>query len=119
MKICADKDAAYRAAAMLMESGNPPTALYIAQQSLGLSVLSVLLSRGLRIPEDVSMLIFGDPDWASIFHPTVTCLQRQVEEMGRLGIEILINKMRDEEHHEPRKIVLDSRLVVRESVRKL
>lgn len=119
VKICADEDAAYRAATLLMESRNPPTALYIAKQSLGLSVLSAILSRGLRIPEDVSILIFGDPDWASIFHPTITCLQRQVEEMGRLGIEILMNKMRDEERHEPRKIVLDSRLVVRESVRKL
>jgi DNA-binding LacI/PurR family transcriptional regulator len=30
-----------------------------------------------------------------------------------------MDKMRDEEHREPRKIVLDSRLVVRESVKKL
>jgi len=119
MKIRAGKDEAYRAATMLMEGGNPPTALYVAKQSLGLSVLSALLSMGLRVPEDVSLLIFGDPDWASIFHPRITCLQRQVEEMGRLGVELLMNKMRDEEHREPRKIVLDSRLVVRESVKKL
>ena len=119
VRICADKDAAYRATTRLMESRNPPTALYVAKQSLGLGVLSALLNRGLRIPADVSMLIFGDPDWASIFHPTITCLQRQVEEMGRLGIEILMDKMRADGRREPRRIVLDSRLVVRESVRKL
>jgi LacI family transcriptional regulator len=119
VKICSNKDTAYKTAAGLMQSEDPPTALYVAKQSLGLSVLSALLNLGLRIPEDVSMLIFGDPDWASIFHPTITCLQRQVEEMGRLGVEILMNKIRDEEPAEPRKIVLDSRLIVRESVKRL
>lgn len=117
--VCTEKDDISRAVAGLMEHGNPPTALYIAKQSLGLSILSALLTRGWRVPEDVSLLIFGDPDWASIFHPTITCLQRQVEEMGRLGVEMLVNRMREEGQGEPKKVVLDSRLVVRESVKRL
>jgi len=116
---CPDKDSAYKSTVRLMESAYPPTALYVAKQSLGLSVLSALLNLGLRIADDVSLLIFGDPDWASIFHPTITCLQRQVEEMGRLGVEILMDKIRGQESGEPRKIVLDSRLVIRESVKRL
>jgi LacI family transcriptional regulator len=117
--VCSDKDAVYKGVEGLMDSSNPPTALYIAKQSLGLSVLSALLNRGWRIPDDVSLLIFGDPDWASIFHPTITCLHRQVEEMGRLGVEMLVSKMREEDQGEPKKVVLDSRLVARESVKRL
>jgi len=119
VRFCAGKDEAYRAAADLMASAEPPTALYVSKQSLGLSVLSAILNAGLRVPEDVSLLIFGDPDWASIFHPTVTCLQRQVEEMGRLGIELLAGNLRSRDQRTPRKIVLDSQLVVRESVKRL
>jgi LacI family transcriptional regulator len=119
VKVCSDKNSAYRSAVSLLKSEYSPTALYIAKQSLGLSVLSALLNLGLRIPEDVSLLLFGDPDWASIFHPTITCLQRQVEEMGRLGVEILMDRLRGVQTDEPRKIVLDSRLIVRESVKTL
>lgn len=119
IKTCRDKDAAYRATEELMKAKDCPTALYVAKQSLGLSVLSALLNMGLRIPEDVSVLIFDDPDWASIFHPRITCLQRQGEEMGKMGIELLIDRMKNKNKTGAKKIVLDSRLIVRESVKRL
>jgi LacI family transcriptional regulator len=119
VRICEGKDEVYQATLDLTSDADRPTAIYVAKQSLGLSVISACLNTGIRIPDDISIVIFGDPDWATVFRPRITCMQRQVAEMGRLSIQRLLQRMKSKKPDEFRKIVLDSRLVVRESVKEI
>ncbi len=116
---CHSKDDAYRATIQLLGKKNRPTALYIAKQSFGLSVISALMAKDVRIPENISILMYGDPDWASILHPRITCMRRQAREMGRLGIKMLIDRIKGDGLEQKRKIVLDSKLMIRESVQRI
>jgi DNA-binding LacI/PurR family transcriptional regulator len=122
IKICNSKEDAYTACCELLLPANRPTAIYIAKESLGLGVISAIMNMGLKIPDDISVIIYGDPEWASIFRPTFTCMQRPVKEMGKLGASILINKTKNEEakienSENYKNIKLDSQLIIRESVR--
>jgi len=117
MRTCNDKDDAHQAALELATQRNGPTAIFIAKQSLGLSVVSALMSAGVRIPEDISIAIFGEPDWAMVFKPRITCMQRQVSEIGRMGIRILLSEIRGEKTEDNGRVVLSSQLMIRESVK--
>ncbi len=118
IRICEGKDEAYQASLDLTGQRNAPTAIYVAKQSLGLSVISACMNAGVRIPEDISIVIFGEPDWATVFRPRITCMQRQVTEIGRLGIRRLLEKMKHQTN-DFRKIVLDSHLMIRDSVKEI
>jgi LacI family transcriptional regulator len=77
------------------------------------------MSLGLRIPDDVSLLIYGDPEWASIFYPKCTCMRRPVREMGRRGMRILCDRMNGIHAERSQDITLCSELITRESVKVL
>lgn len=115
--ISKNKEDAFKSCLNLLLSKSRPTALFVAKESLGLSIISAVMHLGLKVPNDISVIIYGDPEWASIFHPCITCVKRPVSEMGKIGVRILINKLRDIDTKEFKNIKLDSQLIIRESVK--
>ena len=76
-----------------------PTALYCFNNTLARLVLDELARRGLRVPEDVSVLGGGGEDV-----PGLTCHQADWHEMGRTAVQILLRALADPgkqtpEHH--------------------
>jgi len=71
---------------------------------------------GMKVPDDVSMLIYGNPTWASITTPRYSCLVQPDLELGQKAAELIIERLekpdRDYQHH-----VLPAKLEIRESVR--
>jgi len=120
IKFCEDKIGAYRACKEIIELKNRPTAIFVAKESLGLDVIAALSDSQICIPDDISILLYGDPEWAIVFAPKLTCMQRPIREMGQLGASILINRTKNKDSRDSGKyknIVLDSKLMIRESVR--
>jgi LacI family transcriptional regulator len=122
VKICESPQGAYQACLELIALPRRPSAVFIARNTFGLGVISAISDAGLHIPEDFSVILFGDPEWASVFKPTLTCVQQPIREMGQMGANILINRLNrlkngdDNEGLSYKSISLDSKLVLRESV---
>lgn len=95
-----------------------PTAIYISKANLGLITIMNLLKAGIRIPKDISIVLFGDPEWASIISPRITCVQRPIYEIGQISAKLLIDNLYNEK---PviQNILLDTELVIRDSVRNI
>jgi len=121
VKCCDSKQTAAQACGDLLALKKRPTAIFVAKESLGLEVISTISNAGLSIPNDVSILLYGDPDWASVFSPKITCMQRPIKEIGSIGANILISRMQNPAANDQdvsyKNIVLDSKLMVRNSIR--
>lgn len=118
MCTCRDTEDAYQMATRLATQDYPPSAIYIANEALGLSVIAGIANAGLRIPEDISVAIFGEPEWATVFRPRITCMQRPVLEMGRIGVRMLLDEISGRKTRENNgRLTLSSRLMIRESVK--
>ena len=98
----------------LLSQGHRPTAFYIADEPLAIHVVSAIMHQGLSIPGDVSVVMFGNPTWASQIPPGFTCVDRPIQEMGEQAVTLLIEQLRDNSEH--KCIKLDARLVSRGSV---
>ncbi len=102
------------AAAVLLDVPKPPTAIFAFNDAIALGVLRAAYERGLRVPDDVSVVGFDDIKYATIVSPALTTVRQPLAEMGRNGVSLLLRLM-ENPRHVNRRIELPTRLVVRES----
>ncbi len=79
----------------LLIAGNPAiTAVFVANDQMALGVLKALADRGLRVPEDVSVVGFDDVPEAGYYRPALTTVRIDFEEVGRLVVKRILDLMR-------------------------
>ncbi len=84
-----DFDQAADALSTFMGKGPRPTALLSLTAIATLGILTSLQRRGLRIPEDMSVVGFDDYSWMQAVSPPLTSIRQPVEAMGRAAWECL------------------------------
>jgi LacI family transcriptional regulator len=68
---------------------DPPTAVFVASLMSALGVRAGLVGRGLRIPEDVSLIAFNDHPIAEHLAPPLTTVRMPNLEMGEQAVRML------------------------------
>ena len=103
-----------QAAAVLLELDRPPTAIFAFSDMIAVGAMRAARSRGIRIPDELSIVGFDDSAYAAVVHPALTTVRQPLAEMGATAVDLLVRLMRNEAidtlHLEP-----FTRLVVRET----
>jgi len=104
----------YAGASALMEIENPPTAIFASNDVMAMGAMDAVRSRGLRVPEDVSILGFDDIPQAASVRPALTTVHQPLEKMGRVATQMLLDLLKNPEK-EISRIELPTELIVRGS----
>jgi LacI family transcriptional regulator len=88
-----------------------PDAFLCLNDRLGFGAYQAIQERGLRIPDDVSVVSFDDDEIASYVLPGLTSVALPHEEMGRLALERLITGPA------PGEVLVPMPAVVRDSIK--
>jgi Transcriptional regulators len=75
----------------LLSLEDPPTAIFTANDETAYRVLDVAKVRGLRIPEDLSVIGFDDNPPSVDTDPALTTIRQPFREMGRCVVELLLS----------------------------
>ncbi|MEW1643818.1 LacI family DNA-binding transcriptional regulator [Streptomyces sp. NPDC091219] len=96
-----------------------PDAVFCTNDFLAAGLCRGLGERGVRIPEEIQVVGYGDLDIASFVGTTLTTVRQPVEELGRAAVGMLLDEVeaRAEHAHETRVFAPD--LVLRDSTRPL
>ena len=70
--------------------------------------------RGLRLPEDLSVVGFDDSEQAEIVYPALTTVRQPLAEMGRIAVSLLL-RLLENQRVDALRIQLATKLVVRDS----
>ncbi|MEV4619106.1 LacI family DNA-binding transcriptional regulator [Asanoa sp. NPDC049573] len=105
----------YQAVLRLLALEHPPTAIFVTNNLMTVGALRALHDIGARVPDQVSIVGFDDLDLAALLMPPLTVVERPMEEQGSLAMRLLLNRLRDRGDATPRRIVLETRLLVRGS----
>lgn len=108
---------AYEAASDLLELPNPPTAIFTANDLSAFGVITAVREKGLRVPDDISVIGFDDIPMALQVHPPLTTIRQPFQQMARSAVTTLLAMMEGSETGSPR-ITLPAELVVRGSTGK-
>ncbi len=80
------------AADELLDSGH--TAIVCGSDLMALGAIRAARSRGLRVPEDVSIVGFDDSPLIAFTEPPLTTIRQPVTAMGRAAVDALISEIR-------------------------
>ena len=86
-----DPDDARFAAALgaRLAAADRPTALIASNSDLALAILRVLRARGLRWPDDVSLVAFDAPAWADVLDPPLAVVRLPTRALAQRAWEVL------------------------------
>ncbi|HEX4814242.1 MAG TPA: substrate-binding domain-containing protein [Nonomuraea sp.] len=100
--------------AAVLDLPEPPTAIFVGCDETALGVMEAARARGLRIPEDLSIVGFDDTQIARMASPPLTTVRQPLREMGGVALRTALRLAAGEKvdsHH----VELATELVVRGS----
>lgn len=80
----------------LFAAAEPPSAMIASDSVIAMSLLRELGHRGLRVPQDVSFVMFDNFPWTEIVTPPLSVIAQPVYEMGREAARRIICDLRGE-----------------------
>ncbi|PWJ13627.1 LacI family DNA-binding transcriptional regulator [Ruminococcus flavefaciens] len=92
-----------------------PTAFVCNCDETAFRVISALKSKGVRVPEDISVVGYDNYTVSSICIPTITTVEVDLSKMAEVSVGIMAKKLADPEYSEGRRII-SGRLIEKESV---
>jgi LacI family transcriptional regulator len=100
--------------AALLDLPAPPTAVFAGSDETALGVIEAARGRGLRIPDDLSVVGFDDTPVARLAAPPLTTVRQPLREMGAVAVRTALRLAageRVDSHH----VELATELVARQS----
>jgi len=95
---------------------HPPTAVIAYNDVYGISFIKMASSAGIKIPQDLSLIGFDNTIACHYIFPTLSSIEQNMEEIGRLSVELLEKRIKEGKPSPFRKVICGTELVVRESV---
>jgi LacI family transcriptional regulator len=109
------KDTGYEGAKRLLTLKDKPQAIFAGSDYFALSVFDAANELGIRIPEDMALVGFDDSEFSANPRINLTTVSQRKYEMGRMGVQILIDFINRKEKDCVNRVVLEPRVIVRES----
>ena len=91
-------------------------ALIFATYRLAVTGLKYINSLGLKVPDDLAIVSFGQAEVFDLYYCPITYVLQPMEELGKTAVEILIHKLKKPDA-EKRQILMEAKLMARESSR--
>jgi len=99
----------------VLASRRPPTAIIAGGIGMLPGVLQAIRVRGLRIPDDISVVGAGDSELSEFHTPAISIQRWDQAEVGRCAANLLLDRIRGSADAEPRHVLLPNEFVARGS----
>lgn len=104
----------YQAGLQLLQSKNPPRAVFVSGDLMATGVIRALRDNGRRIPQDFAVVSKDNIDIAAALEPGLTTVNLPTYRMGVEAVNMLM-RLISKKRLEKKRVVLESELVVRKS----
>lgn len=94
----------------LVGAAEKPTALLVGGGSLSQGAARAVHAAGLRLPEQLSLIVYGDPTWFALSDPPLTTVVVGYTELADQAAALLQRRL-DGEHVDPRPYLVKPELV--------
>ncbi len=118
MRVCEfNAESGYRQMKQLLEEKPDLDGVVCVTDSIALGAIECIKEKGLRIPEDISVVGMGDSQFSKVITPKLTTARYFYEQSGQEAAEMLVNLI-DAKETNVKKLKLGYEIIQRNSVRK-
>lgn len=109
---------AYSGTLRLLSLAEPPTALFCSNYNMGIGALRLLHERGLKVPDDISLISFDD---VPLFQLSgITAIAQPAHKIAETIASIVASRLSERGvTHDPHTITLNCNIILRNSTRRL
>jgi LacI family transcriptional regulator len=102
-------------AAKILKMKSLPDGVFAANDTSAVALIIELQKAGIRIPGDICVAGFNNEPVSQVIKPNLTTVNYPAEEIGEIVAGSLIRNLRNKKSQQLKTIVLDHKLIVRES----
>jgi LacI family transcriptional regulator len=110
-----DRIGGYRATQEMLSLDRLPTAIFTVNNMTAVGAVQALRERGMTVPKDICLVCFDEIEHLAVLSPFLTVIDQPAETFGRLGTELLLERISGSATERSRRVVLPTNLIVRES----
>ncbi|MGV3556817.1 LacI family DNA-binding transcriptional regulator [Larkinella arboricola] len=100
----------------MLASDHRVDALIFATYRLAIAGLKYINSLGLKVPDDLAIVSFGQAEAFDLYYCPITYVLQPMEELGKTAVEILVSKLKNS-NAEQQQILMQAQVMVRDSSR--
>jgi LacI family transcriptional regulator len=101
-----------------MSLARKPTAVFVSNCILMFGLLEYLHESELRIPEDISVVSFDDPQIFKLHRPGITAVRQPNEGIAKAVADLMIRRLAGDWSQYPVDIRIPTELILRDSVKR-
>ncbi|EGQ9188061.1 substrate-binding domain-containing protein [Vibrio cholerae] len=105
----------YQAFEKLYQRGKLPSALFVSNDMMAMGVIQAASQRGLRVPDDLSLIGYDDVHIAKFMTPALTTIHQPKYRLGKAAVDTLLYRLENPDTT-AQVVQLEPTLVVRNSV---
>jgi HTH-type transcriptional repressor purR len=102
----------------ILSQDNLPTAVFCCNDVMALGAISAIGEKGLRVPEDISIIGYDNIHASRFYSPPLTTVHQSKSRLGVQAVNLLFERI-NHKSDQKEKIEIYPELVVRKSVKKM
>jgi len=100
---------------LVFKNGKKPDAIFASNDYLALAAIQYIQKHSFSVPDDVSVVGFGNSSFTSLVNPSISSIDQQSYQMGLMAAKILLDGKGTNDEFIYHRSILEPKLVVRES----
>ena len=110
------KNAGINAIKELIDNNKIPDAIFCANDTTALGIITYLKTTGIKIPDDISIVGFSNEPFSEVVTPSISTIKQPGFLMGQKAAKLLINQISNKKENPGfETITMPTELIVRES----
>lgn len=102
----------------MLAKGRLPSAIFVCNDMMAMGVINAANAKGIRIPEDISIIGYDDIHIAKFMSPSLTTIHQPKYRLGKAAVEALLNRL-EKGATDAQVVQLEPTLVERATVRNI
>jgi Transcriptional regulators len=109
----------YYQAKNIIEKQEPFSAIFAFNDEMATGAIKALSEKGLKVPEDISVLGFDGNEFSEFISPTITTIKRPIGEIAEVSINLLYKLINNNGNIDEKDIYIESKLEIGDSIKRL
>ncbi len=106
----------YNCARKILKKSGRPTAMIAMNNFSTIGLMRTVKDLKIKVPKKLSIIGFDDAEWMKICTPSITTISQPAYVMDMTAATLILDLMEGPDLRQPRKVVLKTTLIERESV---
>ena len=98
----------------------PPSAVdafFFATNSLAIQGIRQIMRMNIKVPDELAVISFDETDAFDFFYAPITFIRQSLDDIGRHAVQLALESIMTRQPASPREIIVDARLIIRESTK--